>query len=532
MAKSISTFCFLLPILSCIVNHDLAFSQIIRSWDFSYNQISNYEAVGQSIIVLPSGKSVTAGTFKSSTENRKNALLLVDESGTFLDVDTSNPGFGYRKVIYDGNGTIYAAATLSNDSLPINKLVVARFDTTFSDRHFFVPDSATTFPGYDVLDMSILSNSTIVVASHWDAFPLVNLSLLCMDTSGTVLWERIDSSFEFGYDVKLLADSSGGLFVAGSGRDTSTAQNFVFVSHYLSQGIRDWFVQNYSSQPYAELNDVIIDINKNLYVSAILMDSTGQVGRLMKLDSLGNVLWDNSILPLPYSGIVSDDHGNIYGVTIPQNGVDVLTIEKLDSSGTFINRNSYQNNFYFTSDLGDLRMLDNGIIAATGGLYVLSFPKSDLYFVTFDTSLTLTGYDIFNSQNLLGEYGRSISDLSNNSVYVCGRFNFENQFETCNIGIAKYDLSGLLNGISSFNSIDLMIFPNPSTGNFRIKSTTPWKSKLQIHIFKMLGEAVYKNIFPAPSDELEFRLDLKPGIYFATFESEKNRFVSKISITE
>ena len=522
---------FFFTIITGILIPNLASSQINRSWDYSFNPPNNYEASGNCITVLPSGKTITGGIYKSSTGTNRNTLLLIDESGNFLDVDTSNPGFGYRKVIYDGNGNIFAAATLNNDSLPINKIVVARFDTTFSNRQFFVPDSSTTFPGYDVLDMTLLSNSTIVVASHWDAFPIVSLSLLCMDFAGNVLWERIDSSFEFSYDVKLLPDSSGGLLVAGSGRDTSTSTNFIFAFHYSSSGVRDWLVTHYSPQPFADMNDIVIDLNKNIYISGIIMDSVGQEGILMKLDTIGNVLWNKSILPLPYSRLTTDNHGNIYGAVVPQNGLDVLTIEKLDSSGTFINSTSFQSATYFTSDLGDFRMLENGIIAATGGLYVLSFPKTDLYIATFDTSLSLLGYDIYNSQNLLGEKGNAISEVSNSNVYVCGRFNFENQFETSNIGVAKYDLSGIINGVKNENYLHASVFPNPSTGKFTIKFPSYLDNNVSIQILNSTGEIVFRNDFSITSGQLEFNLNLKPGFYILIADMESRRNITKVFIS-
>ena len=75
-------------------------------------------------------------------------------------------------------------------------------------------------------------------------------------------------------------------------------------------------------------------------------------------------------------------------------------------------------------------MLKNGIIAATGGLYVLSFPKTDLFFVALDTSLNILGNDIYNSINLLGEKGHAMCESTDGNVYVCGRFNFENQFSS------------------------------------------------------------------------------------------------------
>jgi hypothetical protein len=505
-------------------------AQINREWEFSYNPVGNYEASAKSVIVLPSGRVVVSGIYKSSTGNNKNALLLLDSVGNFLDVDTSTSGFGYGKVIYDGNGNIYAAATLSNDSLPINKVVVARFDSTFNSRQFFVPDSTTTFPGYDVLDMALLSNSSLVVASHWDAFPFVNLSLLCMDSQGAVLWERVDSSFEFSYDVKLIPDSLGGVFVAGSGRDTSLATNFVFISHYTSTGVRDWQVKEYSSQSFADMNDFIMDAQKNLYVSGVLMDSTGQVGFLMKLDTVGNVEWNVPVEHLSYVKIAADQAGNIYGGIIEQNGIDVVTIEKIDSSGNLINSNSYQDSVYFTSDLGDLKVLESGQIAATGGAYIFSFPKYDLYFAVFDTALNVLAHDYYDSSNFLGEIGMDMAEAPGGSVYVCARFNFENQLETSNMGVVKYNLSALVNNVEQIKSAQLEVYPNPSTGNFKLVCQTAKIKNLRI--LNILGEVVYERILSATSAEVDIHLAIEPGIYFVIVESEQGVMSERVVVVE
>ncbi len=64
--KDLSTFYLLsvLAYLALVPQH--SYSQITRDWEYSYNPINNYEASGQSITVLPSGKTITAGLYKSS----------------------------------------------------------------------------------------------------------------------------------------------------------------------------------------------------------------------------------------------------------------------------------------------------------------------------------------------------------------------------------------------------------------------------------------------------------------------------------
>ena len=237
-------FILLSLMLSFLINHQ-TYSQVTRIWDYSYSLGNNSESSGNSIVSFPSGKTVTAGVFKNTSSfNRRNILLFTDEAGLLLDVDTTTYGGGYRKVIYDGHSDIYALATLNNDSNTVRKLVVAKFDTTFTNKRFFVHDSSISFPLYQALDMSLLSNSNIVIASIREEFSNSYYSVLCMDSSGNKLWESVDSTLESNGNIKLLADSAGGLCVAGSGFDTSSGQKSIFVSHYTNTGLRDWsFIQ-------------------------------------------------------------------------------------------------------------------------------------------------------------------------------------------------------------------------------------------------------------------------------------------------
>ncbi len=518
-------------VLSLMIRQSLN-AQVSRLWEYSFNPITNYEASGSSIVVLPSGNAVSVGSFRNSSNfNTKNILIHTDVNGTLLYVDTSVLGPGYKKVVYDGHADLYALATFYNDTLPISKILVAKYNSSFTDIKILIPDSGISSPGYDVLDMSLSANGNIVIASRWDAFPLVCLSLLCMDTAGTVLWERVDSVFQFSYDVKLLPDAGGGMYVAGSGKDTSNSEDFIFVSHYTSSGHRDWSYKYYSpAQFFADMTDMIIDITGSIYVSGNVMDSVGQVGVLFKFDLLGNLLWNRPILPLAYSRIISDNSGNVYGVSVPLNGIDVFTIEKLDSAGTIIDSSSFQLSGYFASELGDICMLDSGNFVVTGGLFVLSFPKSDQFLAAMDTSLNLLGYDIFDSLNLLGETGKAIGVGEDGNVYVCGRLNFENQFETSNIGLIKYNVTGLVNNISENLSGSFDVFPNPSTGEITFKwADSPSRHSL-IRIFDNAGTEVFRDFVTGQYDRTTYQLQLKSGFYHAVVESGNGRVVKKVCI--
>lgn len=507
-------------------------AQVNRLWDYAYNPANNYESSGKCIAVLPSGKSLCGGIFRNSSNfNTRNILVFMDDTGALLDVDSTVYGSGYSKVIYDGKSHFIAAGTLINDSLPINKIVLARIDTNFADRQFLIPDSSTVSPGYDVLDLSLLSNTNMVVASHWDAFPIVSLSLMCMDTSGFVLWERVDSSFQFSYDVKLLADGNGGVYAAGSGKDTSTTDDFIFVTHYTSGGQRDWMIQYYSpAHFFADLTDLIPDAAGHLYASGTVMDSAGQLGFLMKLDTTGTVVWNKAVSPLSYSRVITDPSGNLYGVKVPLDGINAFTIDKMDSSATIIDSAFFHTTGYFASELGDVAINSDGIITLCGGLFVLSFPKSDLFLAAYDTSLNLLGFDIYDSLNLLGENAKALVCGSQGSVYVCGRTNFENQFETSTIGILKYELPQIINTISFLPGEEILLYPNPSSGNINLRINNPQKEKASVRIYNNSGMEVYQTNILASSDELHFQTDLAEGFYTGVLEWSGGRRVFKMCI--
>jgi hypothetical protein len=507
-------------------------AQVNRIWDYTFDPISNYEASGNSITVLPSGKAVGVGVFRnSSVQSTKNALICTDENGNLFYVDTMVLGAGFKMVLYDGFSNLYAAATLNSDTLSISKLVVAKFDTGFSSVQYFVPDSGTTSPGYNVLYLTMLSNGNIAIASRWDAFPYRCLSLYCLDPAGNVLWERVDSSFQFGYNVRIIADSSGGLYAAGSGRDTSNSDDFIFITHLKTDGASDWTYRYYSpAQIVADMRDIELDITGHLYIAGNVMDTAGQVGILMKLDTLGNVLWNNPVSALAFTKICTDYDGNIYGAAVPLNGIDVYTIEKFDSAGTSLSSSAFQLSGYFASELGDLQMLNGSVFVATGGLFVWSVPVSDQFLVAMDTSLNVIGYDIFDSLNGLGEKAHSIAFGINGDVYVCGRVNYEDQFETSNIGIAKYEVINIINKVSEVNKNNFEVYPNPSQGEITFRWDHTLGEQALIKVFDNKGVEVFHAQIKVLIGQKSYRLNLETGLYHATIETDQGRMVKKICI--
>ncbi len=514
-----------------LIVNGYATAQVSRSWVYDYNPPLNLEAKGNCIFHLQSGVTITGGDYKNSnTSSRYNILVIANDSGNLLSVDTSTLGFGYTKIISDGVSACYALAALQNDSTSARNILVAKIDSATFNVRFFVPDSSATIY-YDPADMILLSNQKLLVGSRMDNFPLIRLALTCLDTAGAIVWQVVDSSFEIKYDLKLIADASGGFFAAGSGRDTSTAEDFIFISHFNSTGNRDWFVrQNSPLLFFADFLDLIKDNHGFLWMSGIVMDSVGQVGVLMKLDTTGNVLWSHAVSPRPYLNLLSDQNNNVYATTVPANGLDVFTIDKLDTSGAVIATNAFQLSGYFTSILYDIKIIPNGLIAATGELFVSSFPKSDLYLAVFDTTLTLMGYDIYDSLNILGETGRALAIGTNDQLYVCGRMNYENQLETSNLGVIKYQLNLINTHYEKTNNSYIEISPNPASGNIIVNGRNLPQEKTNFKIYNSFGESVLEDTFILQDGSTSYSLNFPTGIYFFLIESKSIQMKRKIIV--
>ncbi len=508
-------------------------AQLTRTWVYSYNHPANLEAAGNCIVHLDHGVTITGGYYKSNTNpDSRNILVFTDDAGTLIKADSSTIGFGYSKIIKGGTSSYFAVGTLLNDSSTARNILIAKIDSASLNINYFVPDSNPAI-GYDPMDMILLNNNNILIGSRRDDFPMIQLSLTCMDDAGNLVWQTLDTTFEIKYDLKLLPDEIGGFFAAGTGRDILTSEDFIFVAHFDLNGIRDWFFRQAStSTSFADFLDIVKDHSGHLWTSGVLMDSTGQVGTLLKLDISGNLVWKHPVAPNPYLKILSDENNFIYGATVPSNGLDVFTIEKLDSAGTFLYSTNFQLTGYFNSVLYDLQMLDGGNLAFTGDLYVLSFPKPDLYLAIYDTALNLVDYDIYNASNFLGESGRAVVKGAGNDLYLCGRLNYENQFETCNLGVLKYDLQIIDNIDKNKISTNFEFFPNPSTGAIFIKCENLPRGKNIFTVFDAFGKEVFTDYSTNLNGTSNYNLNLSEGLYYLTLNNGETRISKKLLIMQ
>ena len=118
-----------------------------------------------------------------------------------------------------------------------------------------------------------------------------------MDCDGVTVWEN-----EFthpggtakSYGVALALDQSGNLYVAGTGKLASSGNYDLLVVKYSSSGSQSWqYAFNGGGDDIG--TGIVLDANGNAYISVASQGaSTGFDYRIVKLNSSGSVVWNNS----------------------------------------------------------------------------------------------------------------------------------------------------------------------------------------------------------------------------------------------
>ncbi len=525
------SFTYLLFTLVITIVTNTSYGQMNRIWERTLPDQIDWV---KSSTLLPNGNIIFSGVYFDTVNSiTKSTIALLDSAGTILSINSDYRGFEYVKIIIGGNGNVFAAATAA-DSINSNyKILVAIFDTSFSNQRFYFPRN---FPvrHYAVRDICISKNNLIIASSLETGSILHALSVVCMDTAGNFLWERIDSIINFDNNAKLISDSLGGAFIAGSSSGVTPPPESIFISHYDSSGVISWTLvkSSINNSVHAEVKDFIADRWGNLYVTGEIADSAGN-GFLMKMGVGGNIIWDLRTYNYlhQHSRIISDNSGNIYGTrSIYVNWVDMAVLHKRDSSGYIIDSIYVPVHAgYFDSSLNDIKFLNDSTIACVGSLNRYFTGELNSFFMTLDTSLDQYHYDVFDSTSAFLRYN-SIFDGAGQTAYAFEHISdttFNNYMQWA---MVKYESPSITSGISLINSADPVIFPNPCPGNFNVQWSRDNNQPGIFRIYNSTGEQIFSDIIKTNSQKQYFNLELQPGLYYIIFENAHMRDCRKIFV--
>ena len=167
------------------------------------------------------------------------------------------------------------------------------------------------------------------------------------NTSGTIQWQRTltdTSSAPNDYARSIAVDSSGNVYVCGSGRNSSgvVAQS---ISKYNNSGTIQWqnTLTDASATPNSIANSIAVDSSGNVYVCGYGRNSSNKnVQSISKYNTSGTIQWQNTLTgasatPGDFAlSIAVDSSGNVYvcGYGRNSSNKNVQSISKYNNSGT------------------------------------------------------------------------------------------------------------------------------------------------------------------------------------------------------
>ncbi|PIF31864.1 putative secreted protein (Por secretion system target) [Flavobacterium sp. 9] len=134
--------------------------------------------------------------------------------------------------------------------------------------------------------------------------------------------------------------------------------------------------------------------------------------------------------------------------------------------------------------------------------------------------LPVDALNVFNGQNPQGTWTFRVRDA------VLGKFGTINS-ASINICSQTFTL-----GTEDFNTIDFVLYPNPSKGNFTVQFESDATNRVQVYVHDILGKKVYSNSFD-PTSNFDQNIQLpqvSAGIYLVTVIDGDRRTVKKIVV--
>ncbi len=419
---------------------------------------SNWES-GNSVATDSSGSVYLCGIFRSATLNLGSVTLTNTTSG-YSDVFVAK---------FDSSGVLqWAKSGGGSNSESTSGIAVD------GNRNVYV--SGIYLSGTCIFGNDTINNSAL---SFYDIF------LVSYDSLGNLRW--IDSEGGNKNDMVqcISIDAQANIYIGG----TTYSNSFMFGSHLFGDAVNaDLFIAKYDSagnviwahtesgSGYESIYGIEAQMNRCIYLTGTFTDSIhfgtsalttagGADSFIAKYDTSGNPIWSQRF------GGTADD--NAYNVATA-----LSTIGKLYISGEF---------YSSTMQVGTTTLL-NGNSAAR-----------DFFIAEFDTS----GNPLWgkSSGGSLHDSGASLALDLNGNVYVSGSFQsptilFDTFTLTCiasnDIFIAK--LGTTLTEIQTANNnLESTIFPNPSSGKFRINVGRVSSIMGTIEIYNLVGEKVFQS---------------------------------------
>lgn len=440
-----------------------------------------------------------AGVFNLNSTNEGDTFILkLDTNGNFIWAKAYGGSFS-------SGGNVDPAYSIHVDNLN-NAYITGRYRGTVD----FDPGTGTA-------DLTAVGDNDIFI--------------LKVDSAGNTVWARGLGGSENDKANSVTVDSNGNVYATGEFRDTVDFDPGTGTVNLDSTGVTDAFV-------------LALDSSGNfLWAKSFGRSSSSEEGFGIAVDDSNNVYSTGR-----YSGRVDFDPSADVNEIISRSGSFDIYLQKLDANGNFLWAKSFGSSG--NEEVFDIVCDTDGAVYTTGffagradfdpstaEFFINDQGIQDIFIHKLDTNgdfewVVPIGSTLINQ-------GRGLAVDNSNNIYATGLFSGTTSFERGSSNnsdltsagqndIFVMKLSQPTSSVSDTFNTSFSVFPNPTNGKFKIKSShNQGKTGLTISVWNNLGQEIYseKNI---NSLEQEFSLDDSSGVYFVKIQSEEFSKVLKI----
>lgn len=438
-----------------------------QNWEFTYELADSLGDKGNAISQTQDGGFLIAGQSKYHDPESPN----VSSYGTVLRLDKDGQELWYNEYYFDNN--------------PANVVAFAKETVT----------GEVIFGGIRTTDDKI---ETLIAKT---------------DANGTLIWEKIITGIDtFGVSSARVLD------MVFTEDNSYVINSIIYYSSGIDVGLLIKYDENdnelWRKEIYSHIKITLGEIINTSDGGFMLQGSKDKSFHLLKLDSLGNEIWNESYLEAEVfaagQSVVEDEDGNYFfvGYNINNDGSQLHFI-KTNNSGEELWATELEYSIYPDG---------HGALATGGGYMVFYRHLGDLIFRKMDTDgNTEWENSLDSSPDFPSPY--SLINTTDGGYASAGEKVYipTGTFDTY---VLKVDENGLITSSQEVSKITnkAAVFPNPTTDAIFIRLEQPIKNG-KISFFNVVGELVL--VQPLSGQELNIDTKTLPkGPVFYVIEEE------------
>jgi len=400
------------------------------------------------------------------------------------------------------------------------------------------------------------SDNNLLVCGYSNSFSTsgYDIWLLKLDNLGDVIWSKtygVDNYDEKANEIRQTSDS--GYIIVGETNNTYTGNSNIYLLKVDSIGDISWFKTYYDTTHYVySSGNSVIQLEDNGYIIAGYKNDPNDLAKyLLRVDSLGNVLWDKfNMSEAVYHSIQITENNNYILSAWSMPSFEPYFLEKVDSLGNVLwsktcDCEAFQ--AYQTFDSGFIVSGSSKIIKTdSSGDSTWTYPVAGLdLIISTDSNYVAVnstgGVNLFKvnqnglilwTKNYNGVGGYSLVETMDRGYAIAATINQNNT----DFYIIKTDSMGNTVGVeekpiaSTPQFFSYIIIPI-SNKNITINFCLTQNAFIELNIFDASGRnisTIVQRDYSIGTHHLDFKID-RSGIYFYEIKvkhiSEEGKFI-------